>query len=60
MIPMRAEDIRPGDECEEGVADIVSEDCEPGWVYIHYMPSLWRRLCLHETVNVLVPTELRS
>ena len=60
MIPMRAEDIRPGDECEEGTAMEVSNLYEPGFTYICYSPRrLWRRLCHHETVNVETPVELR-
>lgn len=59
MIPMRAEDIRFGDECEEGIVSVVGDDYEPGWVYICYMPRLWRRLCPHETVNLIRPRELQ-
>lgn len=58
MIPMRAEDIRVGDQCEEGYVDMVGDDYESGFTYVHYAGIPWRRLCHHETVNLETPREL--
>lgn len=58
MIPMRAEDIRVGDKCEEGEVTVATDQYEPGFTYICY-GEFWRRLCNHESVNLIEPMEIR-